>query len=185
MSSKEHILVVDDSIAIVKMLKIMLEKKGFLVSTASNGLEAVEMINSYVSGKGDSVNSLPPIDAVLMDIQMPIMDGIEAISKIRQLEKEAMKEPENSAVSSSEQFNHLIVAMSASSDDETVNSAYTAGADEFIAKPFNVVSFQKILSEYDDRKKRAPIDKSSDCPASSVQVQQKAPSSLLSGEYLG
>jgi CheY-like chemotaxis protein len=183
-SSKEHILVVDDSLAIVKMLKIMLEKKGFLVSTASNGLEAVEMINSYVSGKGDSVNNLPPIDAVLMDIQMPIMDGIEAINKIRQLEKEAMKEPENSAVSSSEHFNHLIVAMSASSDDETVNSAYTAGADEFIAKPFNVVSFQKILSEYDDRK-RAPIDKNSDCPALSVQVQQKVPSSLLSGEYLG
>jgi CheY-like chemotaxis protein/signal transduction histidine kinase len=183
-SGKEHILVVDDSLAIVKMLKIMLEKKGFLVSTASNGLEAVEMINSYVSGKGDSVNNLPPIDAVLMDIQMPIMDGIEAINKVRQLEKEAMKEPENSAVSSSEHFNHLIVAMSASSDDETVNSAYTAGADEFIAKPFNVVSFQKILSEYADRK-RAPIDKSSDCPASAVPIQQKAPSSLLSGEYLG
>jgi CheY-like chemotaxis protein len=183
-SCQEHILVVDDSLAIVKMLKIMLEKKGFLVSTASNGLEAVELINSYVTAKSDTVNMFPPIDAILMDIQMPIMDGIEAINRIRQIEKTTLKEPENSAVSSSDHFNHLIVAMSASSDDETVNSAYTAGADEFIAKPFNVVSFQKILAEYDDRK-RAQTLKADDSDVSAVQAEEEAAASNLPGEVSG
>jgi CheY-like chemotaxis protein/signal transduction histidine kinase len=154
---KQHVLVVDDSLPIVKMLKIMLEKNGFLVSTASNGLEAVNRVqesldrltSKVTDGVTGSKNSTP-IDAVLMDIQMPIMDGIEATRKIRQIESDS-KEPENCIRSGN--FNHLIVAMSASSEDETVNSAYKAGADKFIAKPFNLLSFQQIFAEYKERKK--------------------------------
>jgi CheY-like chemotaxis protein len=150
---KECVLVVDDSLAIVKMLKIMLEKNGFLVSTASNGLEAVSRVQesldylSLKAGNDDSPDHCS-FDAILMDIQMPIMDGIEAINKIRQIEKE-IKAPDSSILSRT--FHHLIVAMSASSDDETVSSAYTAGADKFIAKPFNLFTFQQILQEYNER----------------------------------
>jgi CheY-like chemotaxis protein len=159
---KQHILVVDDSLPIVKMLRIMLEKNGFHVSIASNGLEAVQTVrklfesqsySSLLSGKNDAYQ-YPPFDAILMDIQMPIMDGLEATTKIRDLERELIKEPENirsNDVCSSS--THLIVAMSASSDDETINSAYNAGADEFISKPFNLHSFQKILEEYNQRRR--------------------------------
>jgi CheY-like chemotaxis protein len=152
-SRREHVLVVDDSLPIVKMLKLMLEKNGFLVSTASNGLEAVECIRqrSYEDGKVEgAVNRTPPVDTILMDIQMPIMDGIEATSMIRQIEKGIMNEPEK--VSASCGISHLIVAMSASSEDGTVNAAYAAGADEFIAKPFNLLSFQRIIEEHHQRR---------------------------------
>jgi CheY-like chemotaxis protein/signal transduction histidine kinase len=163
---KKHVLVVDDSLPIVKMLKLMLEKNGFLVSTASNGLEAVECIRqSYCEAeeaKGE-FNISPPIDTILMDIQMPIMDGIQATSMIRQIEKEVMKEPEKAAASG---VNHLIVAMSASSEDGTVNAAYSAGADEFIAKPFNLLSFQRIIEEHYQRRQLS--SKGSD-PSSSDQ----------------
>jgi CheY-like chemotaxis protein/signal transduction histidine kinase len=159
---KQHVLVVDDSLPIVKMLRIMLEKNGFHVSIASNGLEAVQTVrklfesqsySSLLSGKNDAYQ-YPPFDAILMDIQMPIMDGLEATTKIRELERELISEPENirsNDVCSS--FTHLIVAMSASSDDETINSAYNAGADEFISKPFNIHSFQKTLEEYNQRRR--------------------------------
>jgi CheY-like chemotaxis protein len=158
---KQRILVVDDSLPIVKMLKIMLEKNGFHVSIASNGLEAVETVrklfqsqsySSLLSGKND-IYHYPPFDAVLMDIQMPIMDGLEATTKIRELERELVNEPENIRSNDVCSSSHLIVAMSASSDDETINSAYNAGADEFISKPFNLHSFQRILEEYNQRRR--------------------------------
>jgi CheY-like chemotaxis protein len=186
---KPHILVVDDSLPIVKMLKIMLEKNGFAVTTAGNGLEGVqEFQKTFGSEKQasqsgtstaamkDDDNRNPYYDGILMDIQMPVMDGIEAVAKIRELEKSLatpvptfgsrMSSP---GVSSGPQLPHLIVAMSAGSDEETREAAFRAGADEFLPKPFNLQSFQRILQDYQQKR---TIHNSAD-PADEVKEEDE------------
>jgi CheY-like chemotaxis protein len=151
---KPRLLVVDDSLPILKMLKMMLEKNGYDVITAVNGLEALQYfqnsIEETLSSKQQQLpvistksgrHIIPVFDGILMDIQMPVMGGIESISKIREHEK-------NSHPDALLLRHHLIVAMSAGNDDETLAAVYTAGADDFLAKPFNLQAFKKILQEH-------------------------------------
>jgi CheY-like chemotaxis protein len=169
---KPHILVVDDSLPIVKMLKIMLEKNGFAVTTAGNGLEGVQEFQkpfgsektasqsgTSTAAMKDDDNRNPYFDGILMDIQMPVMDGIEAVAKIREIEKSLATSVPAFGVNSPNsgvggpQLPHLIVAMSAGSDEETREAAFRAGADEFLPKPFNLQSFQRILQDYQQKRK--------------------------------
>lgn len=135
---RQRILVVDDSMPIVKMLKLMLEKNGYEVVTAANGFEAAEIFRKAADDPIKPTDG-PIFDGILMDLQMPVMDGIEAISKIREMEKDDRRRAHD--------LRQLIVAMSASSDEETMKAAYQAGGDEFLAKPFNLLSFQKIMQD--------------------------------------
>jgi two-component system response regulator (stage 0 sporulation protein F) len=142
--AKSRILVVDDSLPIQKMLKIMLEKNGYEVVTAVNGLEAVQFFQSAMEEKLLSQQlAQQAFDGILMDIQMPVMGGIEAITKIREFERTAYPDDEVIFLR-----HHLIVAMSAGSDDQTLEAVYKAGADDFLPKPFNLQSFKKILEDY-------------------------------------
>jgi CheY-like chemotaxis protein len=135
-------LVVDDSLPILKILKLMLEKNGFEVVTAANGTEAVKFFQRDFDVKATSEQSgLPAFDAILMDVQMPVMGGVEAITMIRSFER--CSHPELNLFR-----HHLIVAMSAGNDDQTLAAVYNAGADEFLSKPFNLKSFKKILRDF-------------------------------------
>ena len=103
------ILVCDDERDIVSALKIYLEAEGYQVLCAENGLEALEML--------DNNN----IDLVLMDIMMPVMDGINATVKIR------------------EQSNVPLILLTAKSEDMDKVLGLNIGADDYVTKPFNPV----------------------------------------------
>lgn len=104
-----NILVCDDERDIVSAVKIYLEAEGYKVLTACNGQEALELM--------DREN----IHLVLMDIMMPVMDGINATVKIR------------------EQSNVPLILLTAKGEDMDKVLGLNVGADDYVTKPFNPV----------------------------------------------
>ena len=107
--SGQRILIVDDTPANIRLLEAILAPQGYDITTAGSGEEALE-----------AVASRPP-DTVLLDVMMPGMDGHEVCRRIRE-------DPANGI---------LPVIMVTSSGDQEKLTALEAGADDFIAKPFN------------------------------------------------
>jgi two-component system alkaline phosphatase synthesis response regulator PhoP len=106
--SDYKILLVDDEQDILEFLSYNLRNEGFNISTASNGKEAVRM-----------TADIKP-DLVLMDVMMPVMDGIAACEKIR-----SMKHMENT----------LVAFLTARGDDHSQIAGFEAGGDDYITKP--------------------------------------------------
>lgn len=107
-----NVLVCDDEKDIVSALKIYLTSEGYNVFEASNGKEAVEVVESE------------EIHLVLMDIMMPVMDGIQAMVKIR------------------EKSNVPVILLTAKGEDTDKVLGLTVGADDYVTKPFNPVELQ-------------------------------------------
>ena len=113
------ILVVDDDDLNRRMMHILLTREGHRVELASNGLEAFNMIK------------LKRYDVVFMDLQMPVMDGVDASQKIREWENGGPRT--------------FIVALTASYLPERGEKLYEAGIDNYIPKPFELVHIQRML----------------------------------------
>ncbi|RYH29075.1 response regulator [archaeon] len=126
-----QILLVDDSPAILKMASMMLRRHKHSVHTATNGAEAVKRIQENMHSHDNLNDGATTLyyDVVLIDLQMPIMDGLEAMRRIRKLEHSGPK------------CSNVIIGMSANSDEETTAEAYGAGADAFMTKPFSLDTF--------------------------------------------
>ena len=99
-----RVLICDDQPDIVNALKIYLKPEGYELLTAANGKEALELAGQ--------------VDLILMDIMMPVMDGITATDKIREFS------------------NVPIILLTAKSETEDVVLGLNVGADDYITKPF-------------------------------------------------
>ena len=130
-----RILVVDDSISILKVTSRLLKMNGHTVETASNGSIGLDMLKAGYEDR--------QFDMVLTDIQMPIMDGNEATVLFRKYEDE--KEIENWGDSILRKSRLLIVGMSANTDEQTREKALRSGMDYFISKPFAYKDLQILL----------------------------------------
>ena len=107
-NSDIKILLVDDEPDILEIVGYNLKNEGYLVYTASNGVDALK-----------SAKKITP-NLILLDIMMPEMDGIEACEKIR-----AIKSLENT----------LIAFLTARNEDYSQVAGFEAGADDYITKP--------------------------------------------------
>ncbi|MCF6173979.1 MAG: response regulator, partial [Campylobacteraceae bacterium] len=119
-----HILLVEDNHANQIFMKVLLKKFGVTIDIASNGVEAIEKFktNSY--------------DIILMDENMPIMNGIEAAKKIRKIEER-------------ENLDHIIiVALTANALNGDKDRFIQAGMDEYLSKPLNIQMMADILQKY-------------------------------------
>lgn len=120
------VLLVDDSALILKTTTRMLVKLGFDVEIAQNGFDALNLMKEH------------QYLFVLTDIQMPVMDGIEATQRIRAHENEYRMQ----GVSSLPQ---IIIGMSADSDAETKRIALVSGMNAFLSKPIHINELLKCL----------------------------------------
>ncbi len=105
-----YALVIDDSRAVRLLVGNILLEQGFQISTAGNGLEGLETLREN-----------PDIGLVLVDWNMPVMDGLEFIQAVRRV-------PEWNSV--------RIVMVTTETECEQVQKAISAGADEYVMKPF-------------------------------------------------
>lgn len=120
----KRLLVVEDNELNMEIACELLEEAGFEVECAVNGREAVRMV--AVSQKGY-------YDAILMDVQMPVMDGYEATSRIR-----SMQDLDHAGIP--------IVAMTANVFEEDMRRCLEAGMDAFIAKPIETEKVIRTLT---------------------------------------
>ena len=121
-----RILVVDDSISILKVTSRLLKMNGHTVETASNGSIGLDMLKAGYKDR--------QFDMVLTDIQMPIMDGNEATELFRKYEDKTEIEDWGNSILRKSRL--LIVGMSANTDEQSREGALKSGMDYFIAKPF-------------------------------------------------
>lgn len=105
----KRLLLVDDEPAIIKGLKFSLEQDGYEILTASDGGEALEQFK-----KGG-------VDLILLDVMLPVMDGIEVCQRIR------------------ERSNVPIIMLTAKGEDMDKILGLEYGADDYMTKPFNIL----------------------------------------------
>ena len=119
------ILLVEDNELNSEIAAEILNEYGFLVDTAENGAEAVEKVKNSKPGN---------YDLVLMDVQMPVMNGYEATKQIRALDNPALA-------------GITILAMTANAFDEDKKKALECGMDGFLSKPIVIEELISILQK--------------------------------------
>ncbi len=121
MNSNPRILVVEDDEVSLIIAEHVLSNHGFIVATADNGEDAIEMVKNE------------QFQLILMDIEMPIMSGLEATPQIRSLEN-GQSIP--------------IIALTAHSTPEKIKEFTAAGIDAYILKPFDPEKFTQVAVPY-------------------------------------
>lgn len=122
-----HILVVEDNIINQRVLCNQLTKLGCTVQAAGHGGEAIEQIQKTTYWRTPLVDSPFNLSVVLMDVEMPIMDGLTCTKRIRDLE------------ASGDIIGHVpIIAVSANARREQIEQAKQVGMDDAISKPFHI-----------------------------------------------
>jgi len=124
MKENLSILLVEDNILNQRITTFSLKKFNHEVDIANNGLEAV---NKYRE---------KDYDVILMDIMMPVMDGLEATFQIRKYEKE-----------SANNRHTPVIAITANTLDNDRDKCLATGMDEYMAKPFDMNRLNEIFKE--------------------------------------
>lgn len=118
----ESILLAEDNV--MNHILVLHGLRQFKVDIAFNGKEAVDLFN---------VNDY---DVVLMDIQMPLINGIEATRKIREIESKKLKKP-----------GAIILGMTAGCGPNIIEACEAAGMNDFLPKPFNPYKLPQIIRD--------------------------------------
>lgn len=124
MVEKLNILLVEDNLLNQRIVTFSLKKYNHEVTIANHGVEAIERFREK------------KFDVILMDIMMPVMDGIEATIKIREIEN-----VNNFKVRTP------IIALTANTMDNDRDKCISFGMDEFMTKPFDIEKLKVIFDE--------------------------------------
>ncbi|WP_097461296.1 ATP-binding protein [Mangrovitalea sediminis] len=125
-TSSRHALIVEDNAVNQRVAAAMLQRLGFAVECADNGAEAVERV----------MQADPPYSVILMDCQMPTMDGWEATRHIREWEHKSQRAPTP------------IIAMTADALPDTEESCRNVGMNDYLAKPVRKEKLRESLKRW-------------------------------------
>jgi len=117
-STRGQVLIVDDNKGLCKTLSFILNKKGYTTTIASNGAEAIKLVTER------------PFDLILMDIRMPLMDGVEAHRRIKAIRSDA-----------------AVVMMTAYSVEDLIQQALDEGALGILHKPLDIEKIMAFTEE--------------------------------------
>ncbi|WWC73350.1 uncharacterized protein I206_107317 [Kwoniella pini CBS 10737] len=123
-SSDLHFLIVEDNIINQTVLKRQIVKAGFTCDVANHGQEALDLLNEVYSGNAQSRR--PSYDVVLMDLEMPVMDGLTAVKRIRGKEESGVYSRQ------------LVIALTGNARQGQIDQAMAAGMDEVVIKPYKL-----------------------------------------------
>ena len=124
--SGRRVLLVEDNKINAEIAQGLLEMGGFTVDTATNGVEAIQKFTNSRVGE---------YSAILMDVRMPYMDGLEATRTIRQIKKKDSK-------------TIPIIAMSANAFEEDVQKSLDSGMNAHLSKPIDIDLLYKTLAGF-------------------------------------
>ena len=151
------ILVVDDEADIRKIVRLLLQKKGFSVVEAANGQAALNIVGEQT------------VDLIIMDIMMPKMSGVEACAEIRKISTAP------------------ILFLTAKSLDSDKEKAYTSGGDDYLVKPFSsselVLRVESLLRRYMIYKGKREDDETVQLPCG-VEVNAAEHTVMKNGEIV-
>jgi signal transduction histidine kinase/AmiR/NasT family two-component response regulator len=129
-----HVLVVEDNPLNQRLVAKQLRSQGCTVHTADHGIDALTFLSQ--SSIASSSPSGARLDIVLLDIEMPVMDGLSCIRKIRSMEQEGFytrRVP--------------VIAVTANARDEQIKEALEAGMDDVVTKPFRIPELLVRMSD--------------------------------------
>ncbi|MEG1774310.1 MAG: response regulator, partial [Oscillospiraceae bacterium] len=122
----KRVLLVEDHVLNIEVAKKLLNAKNLEVEVAENGLQAIESFAQKGIGY---------YDAILMDIQMPVMDGLTAAKSIRQMRKDDAK-------------TIPIIAMTANAFEEDIEKTQAAGMNAHLAKPIEPLLLYQTIQRF-------------------------------------
>ncbi|MCI2048327.1 MAG: ATP-binding protein [Lachnospiraceae bacterium] len=133
--SGRRVLVAEDNLINSEITRTLLEEKNFTVETAANGMQAIELFLKHPAGY---------YDVILMDIRMPVMDGLQATVNIRHCDR-----PDAKIVP--------VIAMTANAFDEDVEKSRAAGMNAHLSKPIDPEYMYSVINDVLDHSGNAAI----------------------------
>ncbi|KAK6526722.1 hypothetical protein TWF281_009925 [Arthrobotrys megalospora] len=136
------VLIVEDNLVNQKLLRKALENSGCTAYVANHGREALDMIKESVYWK-NARDDAKELSLVLMDVEMPVMDGLTCSRKIRELQAEGLI------------LRHIpIIAVTANARQAQIDRMFAAGMDDVVSKPYRIKELipklHSVVSRYKD-----------------------------------
>lgn len=123
---KASVLIADDNVSLCKTMSFVLGRKGYAVTTAGDGPEAIERVKEK------------PFDMIFMDVKMPVMDGVETYRRIKKIRPGA-----------------TVMMMTAYAVEDLIQQALEEGAYGIIYKPLDMAAVLRLVGEIWEGKQRA------------------------------
>lgn len=143
MENRVNILIVDDNINLSKTMSLILGRKGYIVTTAKDGPEAIERVKES------------PFDIIFMDIKMPFMDGVETHREIKKIRPDT-----------------IVVMMTAYAVEDLVDQALKEGAYGIIYKPLDIERVISLIGRTREKKQGALILVVDDDPGTCMTLEK-------------